>query len=103
MQSIERAESGETAQPHQAGQPPQSTPDLPRFMPVKEAAKTLGFSVEKIYRACRDGLIPGFKFGRGYRVRRDFVNDFDAATSSGCGDLEAFAAAWMAERNEGAA
>lgn len=97
MQSIERAESGETVQP------PQSTPDLPGFMPVKEAATVLGIGVEKIYRACRDGVIPGFKFGRAQRVRCDFVLDFHAATSVGFGDLEEFAAAWMAERNEGAA
>lgn len=40
------------------------------FMTVAEAGKLLGYSNMTIYRMCKDGRIPAYKFGKIIRINR---------------------------------
>src|SRR3954471_3176091 len=64
------------------------------FMTVEAAASVLGISEDYLHVGIREGRIPAHRFGRAYRVRRDFINSF-VATPSGT-RFEDFAAQWMA-------
>jgi excisionase family DNA binding protein len=73
----------------------------PRLFAVEVTASITGTSDEYWYERLRDGRFPGKRLGRSWRVPADFVHGFLAAPTGA--SLEDFAAAWMAERNEGAA
>lgn len=67
------------------------------FMTVEAAALILDMSVDYLHVGIREGRIPAHRFGRAYRLRRDFIYGF-VTTPSGA-KFEDYAAAWFTRHN----
>ncbi|MFI7126040.1 helix-turn-helix domain-containing protein [Nonomuraea sp. NPDC050153] len=65
------------------------------FMTVEAAALILDMSVDYLHVGIREGRIPAHRFGRSYRLRRDFIYGF-VTTPSGA-RFEDYAATWLAK------
>lgn len=88
----------QTVQPPQPGQSdqPAGPSEASPFMTVEQAAEILHVSPEHVRRAISAGRIPGFRFGRAYRVWRSFVERVLAEMEAGrFVDFDDFAAAQM--------
>lgn len=68
------------------------------FMTVEAAALILDMSADYLHVGIRAGRIPAHRFGRLYRLRRDFIQGF-VDTPSGA-KFEDYAAQWMARETE---
>ncbi|REF00356.1 helix-turn-helix domain-containing protein [Thermomonospora umbrina] len=94
----------QSTEPPQSAQTEQSPHPTERYVTVKDAAQVFGISAVVVYRLFRAGRLPGRKFGRSYRVLREFVDGFDAEVRAGRGvDFDEYADAWFARVSEGAA
>lgn len=67
------------------------------FMTVEAAALFLDMSVDYLHVGIREGRIPAHRFGRSYRLRRDFIHGF--VTTPPGAKFEDYAADWRARNN----
>lgn len=67
------------------------------FMTVEAAALILDMSADYLHVGIREGRIPAHRFGRAYRLRRDFIYGF-VTTPSGA-RFEDYAATWLTRMN----
>ena len=104
MQSHEHLPGGQCHEIHKAPATSESAPLSPTYISVKATAAQLDVSRLTVYRRFHEGLFPGRKFGRSIKILAAFVSDLDAEIKSGRPvDVDAFAAAWLAKAQEGAA
>lgn len=59
------------------------TPEEPELLTAEEAAAYLRVSIETIWRWCKEGRLPAFQIGRGWRIRRDRLEQLIEALEAG--------------------
>ena len=59
-----------------------------QWLSTAEAAKHLGITSRTLYRFIDEGQIPGYRFGRVIRLKRDDVDQFIEASRIAPGTLE---------------
>lgn len=86
MAGMEPLETAQTLSPvdgAESEQPSDST--APGFIPIKEAARLMGFSEKHVLRALQAGELSGLKLGDAYRVLRADVEEPIALAQAGNG------------------